>query len=82
MVKKTGDLPVPLHLRNAPTQLMKNMNYGTDYRYAHDYELNFTPQEYLPDAISGQNFYDPGKNPKEEEIRKFLKIRWKDKYGY
>ena len=61
---------------------MKNMNYGADYQYAHNFELNFTPQEYLPESIQGKTFYEPGKNTKEDEIRKFLKIRWKDKYGY
>lgn len=81
-VKQTGDLPVPLHLRNAPTKLMKDMNYGADYQYAHQYENNFSVQEYLPDAISGKPFYVPGKNSREEEMRKFLRERWKDKYGY
>lgn len=81
-VKKTGDLPVPLHLRNAPTKLMKNMDYGKGYQYAHDFEKNFITQEFLPDSISNTRFYDPGKNAREEEIRKFLKNRWEDKYGY
>jgi putative ATPase len=81
-VKKTGDLPVPLHLRNAPTAMMKNMGYGKGYQYAHDYEQNFTFQEYLPDELAKTKFYDPGNNIREEEIRKFLKARWKDKYGY
>ena len=81
-VKQNGDLPVPLHLRNAPTRLMKNMNYGKDYKYAHSYENNFTDLEFLPDKISGTVFYDPQKNTKEEEIRKFLKLRWQKKYGY
>ena len=81
-VKQTGDLPVPLHLRNAPTKLMKNMNYGKDYKYAHSYENNFAELEFLPEALSGKAFYDPQKNPKEEEIRKFLKLRWKEKYRY
>lgn len=82
MVKKTGDLPVPLHLRNAPTKLMKNMDYGKGYQYAHDFERNFITQEFLPDSISNTRFYDPGKNAREEEIRKFLRNRWKEKYDY
>ncbi len=81
-VKKTGNLPVPLHLRNAPTQLMKDLNYGSDYHYAHVYENNFIMQEFLPDGISGQKFYEPGNNARENEQRQFLKIRWKEKYGY
>ena len=81
-VKQSGDLPVPLHLRNAPTKLMKNMDYGKDYKYAHSYENNFTNLEFLPEKLSGTAFYDPQKNAKEEEIRKFLKLRWKEKYGY
>ena len=81
-VKQTGDLPVPLHLRNAPTKLMKEMNYGKDYKYAHSFENNFTDLEFLPAKIAGKLFYEPQKNPKEEEIRKFLKDRWKEKYGY
>lgn len=81
-VKKYGDLSVPLHIRNAPTKLMKNMNYGKDYQYAHQYENNFSIQEYLPDELKGTAFYTPGKNAREEELRKFLKERWKDKYGY
>jgi putative ATPase len=81
-VKKHGDLPVPLHIRNAPTRLMKNLNYGKNYKYAHDFDANFILQEFLPDILSSTNFYDPGKNAREEEIRKFLKERWKEKYGY
>lgn len=81
-VKKTGNLPVPLHLRNAPTQLMKDLNYGSDYHYAHVYENNFVIQEFLPDGISGQKFYEPGNNARENEQRQFLKNRWKEKYGY
>ena len=81
-VKQHGDLPVPLHIRNAPTRLMKNMGYGKDYKYSHSYDDNFSLQEYLPDAIAGMRFYDPGKNSREEELRKFLKSRWKDKYKY
>jgi putative ATPase len=82
MVKKTGDLPVPLHIRNAPTRLMKNMDYSKGYEYSHSYEKNFSPQEYLPDEIKGNTFYDPGKNAREEEIRKHLKNLWKEKYKY
>ena len=81
-VHKTGDLPVPLHLRNAPTKLMKQLNYGKDYDYAHNHELNFVNLEYLPEQISGKTFYAPGRNAREEEMRKFLKVRWKEKYGY
>lgn len=81
-VKKYGDLPVPLHLRNAPTKLMKNLGYGNQYEYSHNYADNFSPQEYLPEALSGTRFYVPGKNAREEELRKFLQTRWKDKYNY
>ncbi len=81
-VKQHGDLPVPLHIRNAPTKLMKNEGYGKGYEYSHNYENNFSPQEYLPDAISGTTFFEPGKNLREDELRKFLKMLWKDKYGY
>lgn len=81
-VKKWGDLPVPLHLRNAPTRMMKDMDYGKNYQYAHDYEKNFIEQEFLPAEISGTPFFRPQKNAREEELRKFLKERWKDKYGY
>jgi len=82
VVQKYGDLPVPLHIRNAPTKLMKNLNYGKDYAYAHNYENNFSPQEYLPKEISGTSFYKPGNNAREAELRKNLKTLWKDKYGY
>lgn len=82
MVRKEGDLPVPLSIRNAPTGLMKKMGYGKDYKYAHNYESNFTEQEFLPDQIKGTTFYNPGKNPREDELRKFLKSLWKDKYSY
>jgi putative ATPase len=81
-VKKQGDLPVPLHIRNAPTGLMKRMGYGKNYKYAHSYEGNFAEQEFLPEEIKGTAFYDPGKNPREEELRRFLKGLWKEKYGY
>ena len=81
-VKQHGDLPVPLQLRNAPTNLMKNLNYGKDYKYAHSYENNFAELEFLPDKITGTTFYNPQQNTREEEIRNFLKLRWKNKYGY
>jgi putative ATPase len=81
-VRNEGDLPVPLHIRNAPTGLMKKMGYGKNYKYAHSYEGNFADQEFLPDELKGTVFYDPGKNPREEELRKFLRSLWKDKYNY
>jgi putative ATPase len=81
-VKKYGDLPVPLHIRNAPTKLMKNMDYGKGYEYSHSYDNNFSAQEYLPKEIAGTKFYEPGKNAREEELRKFLKKLWGDKYNY
>jgi putative ATPase len=81
-VKQHGDLPVPLHIRNAPTKLMKNLGYGKDYKYSHSYEKNFSDQEYLPGELKGTKFYEPGANAREEELRKFLRSLWKDKYGY
>jgi putative ATPase len=81
-VKQTGNLQVPIHLRNAPTKLMKDLGYGKGYLYAHDFKDQFTEQEFLPDEISGTKFYEPGENPKEKNIRNFLKFRWKDKYDY
>ncbi len=81
-VQQQGDLPVPLHIRNAPTKLMKDMNYGKGYQYSHQGEGNFIEQEYLPDKLAGTKFYDPGNNARENELRKFLKERWKEKYGY
>ena len=81
-VEKSGDLPVPLHLRNAPTKLMKKVGYGKDYLYAHGFEGNFVEQEFLPAKISGKKFFDPGNNPREAEMRKLLKNWWKEKYGY
>lgn len=81
-VRQHGDLPVPLHIRNAPTRLMKNMGYGKDYQYSHSYENNFSRQEYLPTPLAGSKFYDPGKNAREEELRRYLKNLWGDKYGY
>ena len=82
LVKQFGDLPVPLAIRNAPTKLMKNLDYGKNYKYAHNFENNFADMEFLPDEIKNTVLYNPGKNAREEEIRKFLKARWKDKYGY
>jgi putative ATPase len=82
MVNETGDLPVPLAIRNAPTKLMKDMGYGKEYKYAHGFKDNFAAMEFLPDKIAGTRFYDPGANPREEEIRNYLKKLWKDKYGY
>lgn len=82
LVKQTGDLPVPIHLRNAPTKLMKELGYGDEYQYSHNYANNFSEQEYLPDAIKATKFYDPGNNSRENGTREFLKNRWKDKYGY
>jgi putative ATPase len=82
MVNKTGNLPVPLHLRNAPTKLMKDLDYGKDYQYSHLGENNFLEQEYLPDEIKGTAFYQPQKNAREEELKKFLHERWRGKYGY
>lgn len=81
-VHESGDLPVPLSIRNAPTRLMKNLGYGKDYKYAHSYEGNFTSAEFLPDEIKGTKFYEPGNNPREEELRKYLRSLWKGKYGY
>jgi putative ATPase len=81
-VRETGDLPVPLSIRNAPTRLMKDMGYGKGYQYAHDYAQNFVAMEFLPDAISGKKFYEPGQNAREEELRKYLRALWKEKYGY
>ncbi len=82
LVKQFGDLQVPLAIRNAPTKLMKNLDYGKNYQYAHNYENNFAAMEFLPDEIKNTVIYNPGKNAREEELRKFLKTRWKDKYGY
>jgi putative ATPase len=82
LVDQNGDLPVPLHLRNAPTKLMKELDYGKEYKYAHSYEQNFVNEEFLPEKISGTKIYDPGKNPRENEMREMLKRFWKDKYGY
>jgi putative ATPase len=75
-VRATGDLPVPLHLRNAPTKLMKELGYGLEYQYAHQFEGNFILQEYLPKEISAAHFYQPGQNPKEKEIQQWLEKKW------
>jgi putative ATPase len=82
LVKETGNLSVPLHLRNAPTKLMKELGYGSEYQYAHNYENNFIEQQFLPDSIEGTKLYEPGDNSREESNRQFLKNRWKNKYGY
>ena len=82
MIKQTGDLPVPLHIRNAPTKLMKEMGYSDGYKYVHNYQGNFVEQEFLPDALRGIKFYEPGQNPREEETRRLLRSRWGQKYGY
>ena len=81
-IRETGDLPVPLAIRNAPTKLMKKLDYGKGYQYAHDYDDNFVNMEFLPDNLRGTKFYEPGNNPREEELRKYLRVRWKEKYGY
>ncbi len=81
-INETGDLPVPLSIRNAPTKLMKDMEYGKGYQYAHSFENNFANMEFLPDKIKGTKFYEPGKNAREEELRNYLKRLWKEKYGY
>ena len=82
VVRQTGDLPIPLHLRNAPTQLMKDLNYGKGYSYSHAHANNFSAQEYLPDALSNTKFYEPGNNAREHAFRDYLKNLWKDKYKY
>lgn len=82
LVRKTGDLSVPLHLRNAPTKLMKDLDYGKNYKYAHSFDQNFAEQEYLPDGLSGVTLYEPGNNSRENSFRTFLKQLWRDKYGY
>ena len=82
MVKQKGDLSVPLALRNTPTKLMKELGYGQEYQYAHDFDRNFVLQEFLPDEIKGTRFYTPGNNSKENNFRNYLKNLWKDKYGY
>ena len=81
-VRQWGDLPVPLHIRNAPTKLMKQLGYGDGYKYAHNYEGNFALQEYLPQGLEGTRFYEPGNTPRENETRRSLHEHWGEKYGY
>ena len=82
LVKQTGDLSVPLALRNAPTKLMKELDYGKAYKYSHDHPNNFVEQEFLPEEIAGTRLYNPGNNQREEALRKFLKFLWQEKYDY
>jgi putative ATPase len=82
LVRSTGNLPVPVHLRNAPTKLMKDIGYGEDYAYSHQYKGNFTSQEYMPDRLSGNRLYNPGDNTRENELRTYLRKCWNEKYGY
>jgi len=82
LVRETGDLSIPLSIRNAPTKLMKELGYGDDYQYAHNYENNFVDHEFLPEEISNAKLYEPGNNARENAQREFLKQRWKEKYGY
>ena len=82
LVQQTGNLPVPLHIRNAPTKLMKEIGYGNNYKYAHDYEGNFVPQEFMPQELSSTAFYQPGQNGRENEMRKQLQAQWGKKYNY
>ncbi|MBI5915766.1 MAG: replication-associated recombination protein A [Bacteroidetes bacterium] len=82
LVRETGTLSVPLHIRNAPTKLMKDLNYGKDYRYAHDFDKNFVAQEFLPEEVKSKKLFEPGNNAAEERLRQWLKERWKEKYGY
>lgn len=82
LVRQTGDLSVPLHLRNAPTKLMKQLDYGKEYKYSHSYDGNFVAQEFMPEKVSGTLLYDPGRNPSEDKLREKLRREWGDKYGY
>jgi len=82
LVKETGNLPIPLHLRNAPTKLMKELNYGKDYQYSHNHKGNFVDQEFMPEEISGKKLFEPGNNAREVEMRKKLQATWKEKYRY
>jgi putative ATPase len=82
LVQKTGDLSIPLHLRNAPTKLMKDLDYGKNYKYSHEYPNNFVEQEFLPDQISGTKLYEPGDNAREKQFKDALKSKWKNKYNY
>jgi putative ATPase len=82
LIQEYGDPSVPLHLRNPVTSFMKEINYGEGYEYAHNYENNFVDLEFMPDTLKNVRIYEPGNNAREQELRKFLKDRWKDKYGY
>ncbi len=82
LVKQSGDLPIPMSIRNAPTQLMKDLEYGKDYQYAHQYENNFAHMEFMPDELIAEKIFEPSDNPREAEMRKRLKLLWKEKYGY
>jgi putative ATPase len=82
LVRKTGDLSVPLNLRNAPTKFMKDLDYGKNYQYSHNYPNNFVAQEFLPKEIAGTKLYEPGENQRENQFKDILKNRWKNKYGY
>lgn len=82
VIKQTGDLPVPLHIRNAPTKLMKELGYGKEYRYAHNYENNFVEQEFMPEPLSGFKIYEPQNNARENKLREYLRNCWRDKYKY
>jgi len=82
LVRQTGDLPIPLHIRNAPTKLMKDLNYGNGYQYAHDFPGHFISQEYLPQGLTGNRFYEPGPNDREQSIKAWLRKNWHNKYGY
>ncbi|MCR9251248.1 MAG: replication-associated recombination protein A [bacterium] len=82
LVRETGDLQIPMAIRNAPTKLMKDLDYGKGYKYAHDYPGNFVNIEFMPEEIKGKKLYDPGRNPREEDMRKKLQAMWKEKYGY
>ena len=81
-MKHTGDLSVPIHLRNAPTKLMKELGYGEDYKYSHDFPENFAYQEFLPTDLANTPFYEPGENTREKQTKDFLRQRWRGKYGY
>jgi len=82
LVRQTGDLPVPMHIRNAPTKLMKELGYGDKYQYAHDFPGNFVMQEFMPEAIAGTKLFEPGRNASEQRMREYLRQCWKEKYGY
>jgi putative ATPase len=82
LVRETGNLSVPLHIRNAPTKLMKDLDYGKNYKYAHDYDKNFVAQDFLPKEVAGKILFEPGKNPSEEKVRQWLRERWGERYKY